>query len=72
MFGPDRRKTSMRFALPIAFFCLALLPGMAAAGSAPPPFPQTEEERKTFAETVCGEIAARKIRQIHIAEIGDR
>jgi hypothetical protein len=49
----------MRFSLPIAFFCLALLPGMAAAGSAPPPFPKTEDERKSFAETVCGEIAAR-------------
>ena len=36
---------------------LSLLP--VGAGAAPPAFPKNEEERKTFAETVCSEIDAR-------------
>ncbi len=49
-----------RARLPIALSCSSpcCRPRRAPQG-APPPFPKTEEDRKTFAETVCSEIDAR-------------
>lgn len=47
----------MRQRLTIAALLILLL--TRAAGAMPPPMPQTEEERKSFAETVCSEIDAR-------------
>lgn len=50
----------MRFFAATLFAALVLLPCAAGAeGKEPPPFPKTEEERKTFAATVCDEISAR-------------
>lgn len=48
----------MRLRLPIAALLLLLLSPAARAGT-PPPLPQSEADRKTFAETVCTEIDAR-------------
>ena len=50
-----------RALFPIAVLLLALLPGAAGAEGKPPPMPSTEEERKTFADTVCTEIDARAV-----------
>ena len=47
----------MRHRLTIAALLFLLLPIVAEA--APPPLPQSEADRKSFAETVCGEIDAR-------------
>ena len=48
-----------RSLLAAALMLAALLPVAAGAEPAPPPMPTTEDGRKSFAETICGEIAAR-------------
>jgi hypothetical protein len=47
----------LRQRLTICALLFLLLP--AAAGAAPPPLPQTEADRKSFAQTVCSEIDTR-------------
>ena len=49
----------MRAHVTTALLPLCLLLTAAASESAPPPFPKTAEERKSFADTICGEIDAR-------------
>lgn len=49
----------MRAPVTTALLLLFLLPDPAAGETAPPPFPKTAEERKSFADTICGEIDAR-------------
>ena len=48
-----------RALLMILLLALVLLPQQAAGETAPPAFPKTAEERKSFAETICGEIDVR-------------
>lgn len=50
----------LRHRLTIAALLLLLLPAAAAAAT-PPPLPQSEDDRKSFAETVCSEIDARAV-----------
>ena len=51
----------MRAFASIAAVLMCLLPLVAAAEEAvaPPPLPKTEDERKTFATSICGEMQAR-------------
>ena len=51
----------LRARLSIVLLFAALLPEAAGAGTAPPPFPKTAEEREAFAVSVCSEIDARAV-----------